>query len=57
MPGDLPGFRNQIQRRDRQRRDVQRLANVAGSVRTAIVLVGEGAASSEIEQCYAAKYG
>ena len=53
VPGDLPRFRNQIQGRGRQRRQVQRLANVAGSVRPAGVLVGKGAAD-EIQQSHAA---
>jgi hypothetical protein len=36
---------------------MQRLANVAGSFRGTVVLVGEGAASSEIQQHDAAYYG
>jgi hypothetical protein len=54
MPGDLTRFRNQIQGRRRQRRHVQRLANVAGGVRPTIVLVGESPASGEIQQSQAA---
>jgi len=36
---------------------MQRLANVTRSFRTAGVLVHKGAASSEIQQRHAAKYG
>ncbi|HXN53870.1 MAG TPA: hypothetical protein VN943_18210 [Candidatus Acidoferrum sp.] len=50
MPGDLPRFGNQIQGRSRQRRYVQRLANVAGSLRPTGVLVDKGAARGEIQQ-------
>ena len=57
MPGDLPRFRNQIQRCSRQRRHVQRLANVAGSVRPAGVLVNKNAATGEIQQGHAAQEG
>ena len=57
VPGDLPRFRNQIQRRSRQRRHVQRLANVAGSLRATGVLVNENAASREIQESNAAQYG
>ena len=48
MPGDLQCFRDQIESRGRQRRHVQRLANVASSVRAASVLMDERAASREI---------
>jgi hypothetical protein len=48
VPGDLPRFRDQIESRGRQRRHVQRLANVASSVRAASVLMDERAASREI---------
>ena len=54
VPSDLPGLRNQIYRCNRQGRRVQRLANVARSVRGTVVLVGEGAAGSEIQQRNAA---
>jgi len=54
MPRDLPILRDQIQRRRRQSGHMQRLANMAGSFRTTIVLVGEGAASSKIKQREAA---
>ena len=54
MPTDLAGLRNQIYRCNRQGRRMQRLANVAGSFRGTIVLVREGAASSEIQQRHAA---
>jgi hypothetical protein len=57
MPGYLPGFRDQILTRGRQGRDVQRLANVARSLRTTRVLVGESTACSEIQKRYAAKHG
>ena len=57
VPGDLPRFGDQIQGRSRQRRHVQRLANVAGSVRPAGVLVNENAATGEIQQSHAAQYG
>ena len=50
MPSDLVGLRDQIYRRNRQGRHMQRLANMAGSFRGTVVLVGEGAASSEIQQ-------
>jgi hypothetical protein len=54
VPGDLPRFRDQIQGRSRQRRHVQGLANVAGSVRSAGVMVDERTASGEIQQGHAA---
>ena len=54
MPSDLPGLRDQIQRRSRQGRHMQRLANVAGCFRTTIVLMSEGATSSKIKQYQAA---
>ena len=54
MPRDLPRFRDQIEIRGRQRRHVQRLANVAGSVRAAGVLMDKRAASREIQQGNAA---
>ncbi len=57
VPSDLPGLRNQIYRRNRQGRHMQRLADMAGSCRGTVVLVGEGAASSEIQQRQAAYYG
>ena len=57
VPGDLPRFRNQIQGRSGQRRHVQRLANVAGSVRPAGVLVNENAATGEIQKRRAAQEG
>jgi len=50
MPSDLVGLRDQIYRRNRQGRHMQRLANMAGSFRGILVLVDEGAASSEIQQ-------
>ena len=54
MPTHLAGLRNQIYRCNRQGRRMQRLANVAGSFRGTVVLVGEGAAASEIQQRNAA---
>ena len=54
MPSDLAGLRDQIYRRNRQGRHMQRLANMAGSFRGILVLVDEGAASSEIQQHHAA---
>jgi len=54
MPSDLVGLRDQIYRRNRQGRHMQRLANMAGSFRGILVLVGEGATSSKIKQCQAA---
>jgi hypothetical protein len=48
VPRNLPRFRDQIKSRRRQRRHVQRLANMAGSVWAAGVLMDECAASSEI---------
>jgi len=57
VPSDLPRFGNQIERGGGQRRYVQRLANVAGSLRTAGVLVDESTAGREIQKHYAAEYG
>jgi hypothetical protein len=54
VPSDLPGLRDQIYRRSRQGRCMQRLADMAGSFRGTVVLVGEGAASSKIKQGQAA---
>jgi hypothetical protein len=54
VPGDLPRFWNQIQGRSRERRHMQRLANVASSVRPSGVLVNENAATGEIQQSHAA---
>jgi len=54
VPGDLPRFRDQIESRKRQRRHVQRLANVASGFRTTSVLVDVRAASGEVQQGYAA---
>ena len=54
MPTHLAGLRNQIYRCNRQGRRMQRLANMAGSFRTTIMLVGEGAAGSKIKQRQAA---
>jgi len=57
VPGHLPRFGDQIQGRGRQRRHVQRLAHMAGSVRPAGVLVDVRAAGGEVQQGRAAKYG
>ena len=57
VPGDFPHFRDQIQGRSGQRRHVQRLANVAGSVWPAGVLVNENAATGEIQKRHAAQEG
>jgi len=54
MPGDLASFVDQVQRRGRQGRNVQGLANVAGRVRPAAVLVDVRAASGEIQESHAA---
>lgn len=56
-PRNLPGFRNQVQGGGGQGRRMQRLANVAGGIRTAGVLVYVCAASSEIQQREAAHQG
>jgi hypothetical protein len=53
MPSDLASLRDQIYRRHCQGRHMKRLANMAGSFRGAVVLVDEGAASSEIQQGHA----
>ena len=57
VPSDLPRFGDQIQGRGRQRRHVQRLANVAGSLRTTGVLVRIRAAGGEVQQHDAAQDG
>jgi hypothetical protein len=54
VPCDLASLVDQVQRRRRQRRNVHGLANVAGRVRSAAVLVDEDAASGEIQQGNAA---
>jgi hypothetical protein len=54
VPCDLASLVDQVQRRGRQRRNVHRLANVAGGVRSAAVLVDKDAAGGEIQQSYAA---
>ena len=54
VPDDLPRFRDQIESRRRQRRHVQRLANVASGFRTTSVLVGVRAACGEVQQGHAA---
>ena len=57
VPGDLPRFRDQIESRRRQRRHVQRLANVTSGFRTTSVLVDVRPASGEIQQGHAAQNG
>ena len=54
VPGDLSSFGDQVQRRRRQRGNVHGLANVAGRVRSAGVLVDVRAAGGEIQQSDAA---
>ena len=54
VPRDLASFVDQVQRRRRQGRNVQGLANVAGRVRSAAVLVDVSAASGEIQESHAA---
>jgi len=57
VPCNLASFGDQVQRRGRQGRNVQGLANVAGRVRSAAVLVDVSAASGEIQESHAAEYG
>ena len=57
VPRDLPRFRDQIKSRGRQRRHVQRLANMAGGIWSAGVLVDVHAASGEIQKGHAAQKG
>lgn len=54
VPRDLAGFVDQAQRRSRQCGNMQGLANVAGSVRAASVLVNKAAATGEIQENKAA---
>ena len=49
VPSDLARFADQVQRRGRQGRNVQGLANVTGRIRSAGVLVDEDAATGEIQ--------
>ena len=56
VPGDLPSLGDQIQRRGRQRRHVERLANVAGDVSSGRMLVDKHATAGEIQQREAAQY-
>ena len=55
IPGDWPRCGDQIQRGRRQRRHVQRLANMASRLRPALVMVQKRAARGEEEQYRAAK--
>ena len=57
VPPDLLRFGNQFDRRGSQRGHVQRLADVAGGLRPAGVVMQERAARGEIQQRYAAEYG
>lgn len=54
VPCDLATFVDQFQRRGRQGRNVQGLANVTGRVRSAGVLVDKDAATGEVQQSNAA---
>jgi hypothetical protein len=54
VPRDLASFVDQVQRRRRQGWNMQGLANVAGCVRSAAVLVDVRAASGEIQESHAA---
>ena len=56
IPGDWPRCRDQIQRGRRQRRHVQRLANMASRLRPTLMMVQERAARSKEEQHRAAKH-
>ena len=56
IPGNLPRCADEIERRRRQRRHVQRLANMAGGVGTLGVLMKEAAARGEIQQRGAGQY-
>jgi len=51
VPGDNFGSGDQIQSCRGQGRHMQRLANVAGAIRTAGVLVEEGSSGRKVKQC------
>ena len=55
VPGDRLRFGNQVEWRSRQRRQMQRLANVASRVRTIRMLVQQSAARREKQQRGACK--
>jgi hypothetical protein len=55
IPGDWPRCGDQIQRGRRQRRHVQRLANMANRLGPALVVVQERAAGREKKQYGATK--
>lgn len=57
VPRNLLCFRNQIQGRSRQGRHVQRLADMAGRIGSACMVMEDRSARGEIEQRYAAQYG
>ena len=56
IPGNNLRRADKIERRRRQRRHVQRLANMAGGVGTLRVLVKEAAACGEIQKRGAGQY-
>jgi hypothetical protein len=55
VPDDRLRFRDQVERRSRQRRQMQRLANVASRVRTIRMLVQQSATRREKKQSGACK--
>jgi hypothetical protein len=50
ISGNQLGSRNKVKRRSRERRHVQRLADVAGVFRSALMLVEEAPARRKIQQ-------
>ena len=50
VSGNLPRFWDQVHRRSGQCRHVQRLANVANGIRSAIVMVQKAATTHKIQQ-------
>jgi hypothetical protein len=55
VPGDWLRFRDQVEWRSRQRRQMQRLANVASRIRTICMLVQQSATRREKKQRGACK--
>jgi len=55
VPGNRLRFRNQVEWRGRQRRQMQRLANVASRIRTICMLVQQSATRREKQQRGACK--
>ena len=55
VPGDRLRFGNQVERRSRQRRQMQRLANVASCIWSIRMLVQQSAARCEKQQRGAGK--